>query len=128
MKGSVEYIRKDLYRYYEKEKLTITERIKMSPSIKYMILFRKIQFCKNPIIKKVLILRLNLKQRKTYIQIPYNTKIGKGFYIGHLGRVIINSNTTIGENVNIATGVTIGQINKGKKKGSPIIGTCMDWN
>lgn len=119
--------KEDIYRYYGKRKLNIVEKIKMPQGLKYMILLRKVQKSKNPIIKTILKIRLRIKQNKTQFQIPYNTKIGKGFYIGHLGRIIINPETVIGENCNIATGVTIGQINKGKKQGCPTIRRlCMD--
>lgn len=59
---------------------------------------------------------------KTGIQIPWRTEIGEGFYIGHSGRIIINARAVIGKNVNVATGVTIGQENRGKRKGTPTIG------
>ena len=40
----------------------------------------------------------------------------------HNGRIIINSKATIGKNCNIATGVTIGQENRGRREGAPVIG------
>lgn len=46
------------------------------------------------------------------IQIPYNTKIGYGFYIGHGVGVVINGRTSIGNNVNISQFLSIGT-NKG---------------
>lgn len=55
-------------------------------------------------------------------QISYATDIGKGFYIGHRGTVIINWTAHLGENVNVAAGVTIGLANRGKRKGVPTIG------
>lgn len=42
------------------------------------------------------------------IQIPYNTKIGYGFYIGHGVGIVINGRTTIGNNVNISQFLSIG--------------------
>ena len=48
-------------------------------------------------------------------------KLG-GMYIGHCGRVIINPEAVLGKNVNLATGIVIGQENRGKRKGTPIIG------
>ena len=113
---------KDIYRKYGKYKLNIFEKIKMSPEIKYIILYRKFQASSNIIIKNILNIMLRIKQNKTHIQIPGKTKIGEGFYIGHLGRIIINPQAIIGKNCNISTGVVIGQINKGSKKGCPIIG------
>ena len=55
-------------------------------------------------------------------QIPVGTKIGKGFYIGHFGTLVINGKAEIGDNCNVAHNVTIGQENRGKRKGFPVIG------
>jgi serine O-acetyltransferase len=49
-------------------------------------------------------------------------KIGKGFYIGHFGTIIVSNNSVIGKNCNIATGVTIGASRRGLKKGAPVLG------
>jgi serine O-acetyltransferase len=54
--------------------------------------------------------------------ISYRTQIGKGFYIGHFGNIVIHGDTIIGENCNISQGVTIGVSNYGKKIGVPNIG------
>lgn len=50
---------------------------------------------------------------KNHIQIPLETKIGYGFYIGHGGPVIINGTAIIGNNCNISQFTTIGA-NEGK--------------
>lgn len=115
-------ISKDIYRFYGKYKLSIKEKLLLENELKYIILFRKVNGTKNKLIKIYYRMRLFFKSRKTMIQIPYKTKIGEGFYIGHSGRVIINHNVNIGKNVNIATGVTIGKTNRGENKGVPTIG------
>ena len=56
------------------------------------------------------------------IQIPVITSIGKGFFIGHFGAIVISARAKIGENCNIAHSTTIGQTNRGKLKGHPTIG------
>lgn len=56
------------------------------------------------------------------LEIPWNTKIGKGLYLGHPFNITINRNSEIGEWCNIHKGVTIGQQNRGKLKGTPKIG------
>lgn len=111
----------DLFRYYGKIKLRFTDKIKFPLELKYLMYLRKAQNSKNIIVKKYYSIILKKYSKKTHIQIPVSTKIGKGFYIGHLGRIIINPNVKIGENVNIATGVTIGKENRGKRKGVPTI-------
>lgn len=55
-------------------------------------------------------------------QVNPAAEIGPGFYIGHRGTVIVNGNAKLGANVNVATGVTIGQENRGKRQGCPTIG------
>lgn len=55
-------------------------------------------------------------------QIYIPEKVGKGFYVGHHGTIVINAKTIIGDNCNVTHNVTIGQISFGKNKGTPIIG------
>lgn len=58
----------------------------------------------------------------TGISIPASAKIGHSFYIGHFGGIILNANTTLGNNCNISQGVTIGVSGKGENRGVPVIG------
>ena len=55
-------------------------------------------------------------------EIPSTTKIGGGLYLGHAYAITINKKVIIGRNCNIHKGVTIGQENRGERKGTPIIG------
>lgn len=61
-------------------------------------------------------------QRKYGYQIPHYTKIGGGLYLGHYGGIVVSSHAEIGNNCNIAQGVTIGRINLGPRRGAPKIG------
>lgn len=111
---------KDLYRYYGNCKSKVYS-LKWPLEVKYLFYLRILQA--NP----CFILRLYCKYRlktlsvQTQIQISPTTEIGEGFYIGHTGRVIINPNAKLGKNINIATGVTIGQENRGNRLGCPTI-------
>ena len=58
----------------------------------------------------------------TGISLPYSATIGKQFYIGHFGGIIINSKAVIGENCNISQGVTIGVSGTGNNRGVPKLG------
>lgn len=67
-------------------------------------------------------MKLLLMQRHYGIQISWNNKIRKGFYIGHYGTIVRSQwRYHLGNNVNISQGVTLGQANKGKHKGCPVI-------
>lgn len=119
-----EIINKDLSRYYNMP-LSIKHKLLMPLEIKYLICFRKASYYEAHntfLLKQLYLLKLIRIMKKTQINIPSGTRIGEGFYIGHLGRIIINPESKIGKNVNIATGVTIGQSNRGNKKGVPTIG------
>lgn len=52
----------------------------------------------------------------------FSKNIGEGFYIGHPYGITINAGVQIGKNCNIHKGATIGQENRGKRKGTPVIG------
>ena len=58
----------------------------------------------------------------TGIQLPYSATIGRKFYIGHFGGIIINAKAVVGDNCNISQGVTIGVSGRGDQRGVPVIG------
>jgi len=57
-----------------------------------------------------------------HVEISSAVTIGEGLYIGHPYGITINPNAIIGKNCNIHKGVTIGQENRGERKGAPVIG------
>ena len=58
----------------------------------------------------------------TGICIPGRCNIGPGLYIGHFGGIFIDSEARIGENCNLAQGVTIGKGGRGELHGVPVLG------
>lgn len=116
-------IEDDFYRYYGYKKYSF-DLLNVEAGIKFIKILRLAQYYKNT--SKLKYLYYKLLHRKMMFkygyQIPINTSIGRGFYLGHFGNVVINGNTKIGKNVNIANGVTIGRTNRGDKKGYPTIG------
>lgn len=114
----------DLYRYFGGGYMSLKDRLLPLDEVKFIKAFRKAQYykSKNKLLWVLWEIRKRRLSRRTHIQIPTSTKIGAGFYIGHCGRIIINPNAVLGKNINIATGVTIGQTNRGKLKGVPTIG------
>ncbi len=57
----------------------------------------------------------------TGISVPSSAVIGKGFYIGHFGGIVLHSEVTMGENCSIGPGVLIGTRGSGNK-GVPALG------
>jgi len=94
------------------------------PGLKYMTIFRLVQHyrTRNRLLFYFFFLWLRRLKVKYGFDISYRTQIGKGFYIGHLGTVVIHGDSVIGENCNISQGITIGVSNYGSKKGVPVIG------
>lgn len=78
------------------------------------------------LLKKVLLIPAVFFQKLieliTGISLPYAAQIGKEFYIGHFGGIILNPGVVIGNNCNISQGVTIGISGKGNRRGVPRIG------
>ena len=59
------------------------------------------------------------------VEISPTVKIGEGLYIGHPYGITINPKAVLGKNINIHKGVTIGQENRGRRKGVPVIGNSV---
>lgn len=122
MKSINQIIKSDLYRYGGLTGVKGFLKAWMIPGFRYTYILRKISNTKRYSIAwfyyKILLRKYSIKYG---IQIPSKTEIGKGFYIGHFGTIVINNKAIIGRNCNIAHNVTIGQTNRGERKGTPII-------
>jgi len=70
----------------------------------------------------LLVWRLRRLSVKFGINIPYSTRVGPGFFIGHFGGIVVNEKAVIGRNCNISHGVTIGQKNRESRRACPKIG------
>lgn len=68
---------------------------------------------------KMLLLRYRYKFG---IAIPEYTEIGPGLFINRFGGVMVNGDAVIGANFNITHGAMVGQLNRGPRRGSPVIG------
>lgn len=120
-------IASDIYRVYGKEPTSKQKMVlKKSMEHKYLRMWRKASYYNEhkpgSFLARLYSYRLFNLKNKTQMSIPPEVKIGPGLYMGHLGRVIINENAILGKNINLSTGITIGQTNRGSKMGSPTIG------
>ena len=112
-------IASDLFRYGGLEGNLGFLKAMFIPCFKFTYFFRKSSSSKKGY-PKWLFYNLILRRYtiKYGIQIPANTNIGHGFYIGHFGTIVINGKVNIVNNCNISHNVTIGQTNRGKKRRS----------
>lgn len=120
-------IRSDLYRYAGAQSLrAFLATFRRIPAFRYTWLLRKCSYHHNRGLRfafhayNAFLKRSSLRYG---FQIPFTCSIGRGLYLGHFGSVVVNPGATIGDNVNIANGVTIGQTNRGKRMGVPVIGS-----
>lgn len=56
------------------------------------------------------------------LEINPDVEIGPGIQISHPYNITINNGAVLGKNINLSKGVTIGQENRGKRIGAPVIG------
>lgn len=87
-----------------------------------LFFFRKYQGTDNKVTKFFWRLCLFLRQRKSTVEIPKTVQLGMGALFFHPNGITINSKAVIGDNLTMLKGATIGQIEKGKRKGVPVIG------
>ena len=116
-------IKSDLYRYFGKTDFKTFCRCWRVPGFRYTFFMRKVATHKintlSGLCYRVFLKRYGIKYG---FQIPAQTKIGKGFCIYHFGNVVINPDALIGKNCTILTSATIGETNRGSRKGSPTLG------
>ena len=121
-------IASDLYRYRGRaNRSDLISAFIYEPGFRYMFYLRKAAYYRQ---RRILFLipliynRLMLKHYRHYygFQLYPSTRVGCGLYLGHFGTIIVNSKAVLGDNVNLAPGVVIGQANRGKRKGIPTIG------
>ncbi len=86
---------------------------------KYM---RRGQEAQNPFCRLLYKILFVYYRNKSLVEMPLDINIGGGLYLGHPYCITINPKAIIGKNCNIHKGVTIGQENRGARKGTPIIG------
>ena len=89
-----------------------------SHQIRYMYWWRKANRKYN-IFYKLILYRYS---RKYGLEISTAAHIGEGLYLGHPYNITVGGDVTLGKNVNLHKGCTIGRENRGKRVGVPTIG------
>lgn len=121
------YLKADLHRYHGAGRLKFLRHFLFTPGFKYTVWMRITGWSRKRTITRFTIgiflkWMLSRCRYKYGIAIPEYTDIGPGLFINRFGGIYINGDAVIGSNVNIAQMTMIGQANRGKMAGSPIIG------
>lgn len=122
------FVKSDLYRYTDVSARSFFKTLVFNPSFRIVFYFRLCKYLKTggglqrTVLYAPVKLLFKLGQVRFGISLPDETDIGPGFYIGHWGGIVINARAIIGKNFNLSQGVTIGQTNRGQRKGTPVIG------
>ena len=125
-------IYEDLYRYEGESAKKLSVRLKyffFVPGYTMVHCYRMASTSNNFFLKAFWRVLHRITMYITGIQIPVETKIGKGFRIVHFGTIVVNPNAVIGDNFNLSQGTLIGN-SQGRRAGFPKIGNnvCMQAN
>ncbi|MBK5143633.1 serine acetyltransferase [Budviciaceae bacterium BWR-B9] len=111
----IEYIKKDLSRYVGPENVNIRNFLRyyfFNSGFKFIVWLR-LGRANNSILRAIAKIQNKRFKVKYSLDIPIETTIGYGFYLGHGMSIVINHTAIIGNNVNLSQFTTIGS-NKGK--------------
>ena len=84
--------------------------------------YRKYQANLDTAWKDYYLWKLKKLERKTGVSFEGNPSIGKGFILGHWGKVVINGKAKFGNQFFVTHNVTIGRDIRGRRKGVPEFG------
>jgi serine O-acetyltransferase len=56
------------------------------------------------------------------VDLPASTKVGPGLYMNHPSGIVVHSDAVIGRNCNLSQDVTLGEANRGRNAGFPVVG------
>lgn len=111
------------------EKITLLEEDRVRYGLQkcpwVQVLYRKTQQLKQKPFYYIYKFLFILEKRRYLMEISEDTDIKGGLYLGHPFCITLNPRVSIGQNVNIHKGVTIGQENRGKRAGCPVIGNSV---
>lgn len=103
-----DYIKSDLMRYYGKQDMyTFLYAYFRNRTFRFQCALR-LCHASGGVMKIIGQLLWIINRTKRTIQIPKQTRVGYGLYIGHGGPIIVNSSAIIGNNCNLSQFTTIG--------------------
>lgn len=107
-----ELFREDYYRYTGSRRIRLARLLK-DHSLRYLMCLRG----------GVLLFPLRKRMQTKYgLELGRGANIAPGLYLGHAYGITVNPNAKIGKNCNLHKGCTVGQENRGSRKGAPVLG------
>ncbi|MGZ7455170.1 serine acetyltransferase, partial [Vibrio parahaemolyticus] len=106
-----DYIKSDLCRYVGKDGITLGSFVKnyfFNSGFKLCVWLRIGKFTSSKALKLIAKIQHRRISKKHFLDIPIETDIGYGLYIGHGKAIVINPTAKIGNNVNLSQFTTIG--------------------
>ncbi|HCT5078686.1 TPA: exopolysaccharide biosynthesis acetyltransferase VpsC [Vibrio cholerae] len=121
MSSPWELIKADLYRHTGQVSIgLVVKHLLLNAGFAYMFWFRLCR-SKNVLIRTVARLMHRILSVRYQIQLPKETQVGPGLYLGHATGVIVNSTAKIGANCNLSPFTVIGS-NQGQ---AATVGDCV---
>ena len=123
-----ETLRADAYRYSgSADRRAFLKAWIYNPGFRFTYYMRKVAFYRDKkrslgifpyIYNRILLQHYRFKYG---FDISPTTSIGRGFYLGHFGGIVISPYAILGSHINIAQGVTIGATSRGPRRGAPTL-------
>lgn len=127
--GELRYhLRADLFRYNGRSSLgQFLHGLLREPGFKFTFWMRMCKFLHTKKLSRLgpywfARMLLSHYRFKYGVHIDFAAQIGPGFYICHVGSIVINRRCVIGKNCNISHEVTLGSRSRGELAGCPTIG------
>lgn len=114
----------DYYRmtgYSYSKSIKTVGNILLRHNLKFMYVWRKYQKTQSKLYR----ILLYILTKKYGLEISTKALIREGVYLGHPYNITVAEGVSIGKNVNLHKGCTIGRENRGKRVGVPQIGNCV---
>lgn len=121
-----EFFKNDYYRMTGKEYSICSFLVSYLTEhrVRFVYSYRKLQHINdNRLLSKTIWFVYHRHLKTKYgLEINPGVKIGPGLQISHPYNITINNGAILGKNINLSKGVSIGQENRGKRRGVPVLG------
>ena len=118
----------DLYRYGPPSKRALLAALANNPGYRYTFAMRLVAYARShpeaPHRLLAFAARMWLRRLRFRfgVDVPASTQVGSGLYMNHPNGIVVHSEAVIGRNCNLSQDVTLGEANRGRNAGFPVLG------